>query len=140
MTLATITDVTARSLRALSDIEKTWAETALEDVLTQIQTRFPDIEAQAVEGSVLRKMVIQVQAAAVNRVLRNPDGLLEETVDDYKKRLDKALSSGELYVSDAEFNRITSASTPTTSSSQAFTISPFSALVPDQPNWWVNIS
>jgi hypothetical protein len=49
-----------------------------------------------------RSLVIQVQCAMVLRVMNNPEGKLEETSDDYTYRLDQAVSTGALYLSDAE--------------------------------------
>jgi hypothetical protein len=42
----------------------------------------------------------------VLRVLSNPGGKLEERQDDYQYRLDSAVSSGALYLSDDELARL----------------------------------
>lgn len=44
----------------------------------------------------------RVVASMVIRVMKNPNGYLTETVDDYSYRRDSAVSSGALYLSDAE--------------------------------------
>lgn len=46
--------------------------------------------------------VTDVLVAMVVRVLRNPDGLRTWNGDDYGQTVDSALSTGQLYVSDAE--------------------------------------
>jgi hypothetical protein len=49
-----------------------------------------------------RSLLIQVQCAMVLRVLNNPDGKYEESGDDYSYKRDSAVSTGALYLSDAE--------------------------------------
>lgn len=48
----------------------------------------------------------RIVAAVVIRVLRNPEGYLTETLDDYTYRRDSAVSAGVLYVSDAEVEQL----------------------------------
>lgn len=49
---------------------------------------------------------IRIVSTMVIRVLKNPDGLLTETIDDYTYRRDSAVSAGALYVSDSELDGI----------------------------------
>lgn len=46
-----------------------------------------------------RRAYVRVVATMAVRVLKNPDGLLTETIDDYTYRRDSAVSAGALYVS-----------------------------------------
>jgi hypothetical protein len=48
----------------------------------------------------------RIVATVVIRVLRNPEGYLTETLDDYTYRRDSAVSAGVLYVSDAEVEQL----------------------------------
>lgn len=50
----------------------------------------------------LTRQYVRIVAQMVIRVLRNPDGLLQYTTDDFTARLDSVVSGGMLYVSDDE--------------------------------------
>ncbi len=102
---ATIDDLKSRSLRPLTEQEATWGGTMLDDAFWQLVSLRPIVETQldAEPGNTrFRKLVIQVVCAMVLRVLNNPSGKLEESGDDYSYRLDAAMSTGALYVSDGE--------------------------------------
>lgn len=135
---ATITDLENRSLRPLSDVEIGWAETTLEDAFAQIVREVSSVAARLDDtpaDDTFRRLVVQVQCAMVLRVLRNPDGVLEQTIDDYRRRLDAAVSTGALYLTDAE-RRLLSATSESTLSSGAFTINPFAGLRRTPPDPW----
>jgi len=129
----------ARSLRTLSAEEIAWAETALEDAFSQIVQQVPGVgsrmDASPAEER-FKRLVVQVQCAMVLRVLRNPDGVLETAIDDYRRRLDAAVSSGALYLSDAERALLASSSGEATTSS-SFTIRPWAGATRRQPDTWV---
>lgn len=100
---AVIEDLTARSFRPLTDAEQTVGVTLLDDAWTLIVSQRPQAEVRVDSGDYgFRSLVIQVQCAMVLRVLRNPDGKLEEQIDDYRWRRDSVTSSGALYLTDAE--------------------------------------
>lgn len=135
---ATTTDLVNRSLRPLTDVEIAWAATTLEDAFAQIAREVSTVHERldaTPPDEAFRRLVVQVQCAMVLRVLRNPDGVLEQTIDDYRRRLDAAVSSGSLYLSDAE-RRLLSASAGSTLSSGAFTINPFAGLRATPPDPW----
>lgn len=104
---ATVTDLGRRMLRPLTPQETSWAETALDDAFRQILITLPDVAA-TLDGPDLavdapfRQVVVAVQCSMLQRVLANPDGILEETTDDYTRRLDAAVSTGALYLTDGE--------------------------------------
>lgn len=98
---ATSFDLQARSFRTLADGEVAIGGQLLEDAYTLIVSRVPSSVARLSDAT-FRALVIQIQCAMVLRVLKNPDGKLEETIDDYRWRRDSAVSSGDLYLSDAE--------------------------------------
>jgi hypothetical protein len=78
-------------------------------------------------------LVVQIECAMVLRVLNNPEGKLQETIDDYTYRLDQSVSTGALYLSDAESSLLTSSG----GSDGAFTIRP-AGTAPDMvyfPSW-----
>lgn len=96
-------DVEAR-WRPLSTQEQTTAQTLLEDVWRLIKRRIPDVEARIADDSDYGDDVIMVEASAVLRVLKNPDGKRQESIDDYTYIRDRANSAGDLYVSDKEWS------------------------------------
>jgi hypothetical protein len=53
-------------------------------------------------AALTRDDVGQVIGAMVERKLRNPDGLRSWTTEDVQQTIDAALSTGQLYVTDAE--------------------------------------
>lgn len=104
---ATVTDLGRRMLRPLTPDETTWAETALDDAFAQIVVQLPDVARRLDDPTLAaddpyRQVVIAVQCAMLQRVLANPDGVLEETLDDHTRRLDAAVSTGALYLTDTE--------------------------------------
>lgn len=132
---AIATDLAARSLRPLSEVELAWGSTKLDDAWNILVTRLPSLAAKFEEfpPPSLISLVIQVECAMVLRVLGNPNGKLEETIDDYTYRLDQSVSTGALYLSDAEFTLLGSSG----GSENAFTIRP-AGTTPDQvfvPDW-----
>lgn len=98
---ATTDDLQARSFRTLSANELEVGGTLLDDAYNIILVRVPSTADRLLDAA-FGAVVVQVQCAMVLRVLRNPDGKLEESVDDYRYRLDQAVSTGALYLSDAE--------------------------------------
>ncbi len=67
-----------------------------------IRLRVPDIDARIATDPNLAVVVRGVVAEAARRVLSNPDGWREESIDDYRRVRDVVVSSGALYVSEAE--------------------------------------
>lgn len=105
-----VEDIEAR-WRPLTEQEHTNAEALLEDAWALILKRRRTLEADLAAETVSQADVTRVMCAMVLRVLRNPEGLLEEQLDDYRYRRDAAISAGLLYVSDDELNDITPAVT-----------------------------
>jgi hypothetical protein len=102
---ATVNDLGNRSLRTLTPVELTSGDTLLDDAWSQIVAQVPSVATRLDTSPVdplFVGLVVQIECAMVLRVLNNPTGILEETVDDYSHRMDQAVSSGALYLSDAE--------------------------------------
>lgn len=95
-----VTDLEAR-WRPLSDAEKTVAEALLGDAWAIILNRFPDMEDRLSESGSFA-ILEAVECAMVLRVLRNPDGKVQESIDDYAWTRDRSVSAGELYLSERE--------------------------------------
>ncbi|MEU7384017.1 Gp19/Gp15/Gp42 family protein [Streptomyces sp. NPDC042207] len=96
MALAELSDIADRLGRDLTPEETRQATALLEDATAMILDRFPRYatEPTATSRAVCRAMVL--------RVLQNPQGLRQESIDDYQVTYDAARSAGELYISDTE--------------------------------------
>jgi hypothetical protein len=133
----TVADLTNRALRTLSTAETTAAPFLLADAWSIIIAALPSVATRVEAGNpALQALVVQVECAMVLRVLSNPDGKLEEHVDDYEYRYDSARSTGSLYLSDAEAELLGYGDG---GSDGAFTIKP-AGVTPDdpwcpQPDW-----
>lgn len=135
---ATGNDLLRRSLRTLSDSELAVGTTLLDDAWIAILTRVPSVATRLDTlplDATFQSLVIQIECAMVLRVLNNPDGKLEETGDDYSYRLDAAVSTGALYLTDGEAGLLTASG----GSVGAFTIRP-AGRTPDTvytpSQWW----
>lgn len=120
MSYAQASDVAARLGRALSTAETAWVPSLLDDVEAMITARIPDLADQigATPPTVDQATVIRVEAWAVVRFLKNPDGKLQESIDDYSFTRDRAVSAGILGITDEEWDQIL----PSAGTSSAFTI------------------
>lgn len=121
---ASATDLQNRSLRTLTEREQAVGATLLDDAFNMITAAKPSVTDRLDKlprDLVFTALVRQIVCAMVLRVLNNPDGKLEEQGDDYRYRLDAAVSTGALYVSDAELARLAEGDTVTDG---AFTIRP----------------
>ena len=102
---ATTTDLVAR-WRPLSAQEETNGVTFLADAWRMLRKRIPTLEADIAADTSrdLEAEVVRVEATAVLRVMKNPDGKRQETIDDYSWMRDQAVSAGLLYFTDAELD------------------------------------
>jgi hypothetical protein len=128
---ATVDDLTKRSLRPLTDADKAVGAVLLDDVWNILLVQKPFAEAKVGTLQSFRAVVVQILCAAVLRLLANPDGKYSETIDDYQYTLDKARSTGALYLSDAELALIGDDSG---ASSGAYTIVPGGVPRGEQPS------
>lgn len=133
---ASVTDLTARSLRTLTDIEQQVGTTLLGDAWTILTSSLPSLSSRLdtdtdTDTGALSALVVQVECAMVLRVLNNPDGMLQQSVDDYTMRLDASRSTGSLYMSDLERSLLVDSGGP---SDGAFTIRP-AGFTPSSAGW-----
>lgn len=98
--------------RPLSATEATVATTIIADALALLSTRRPLLGDELAAGLVTEDNVVAVVAAMVLRVLKNPDGKGEESIDDYRYKRDAAIASGVLYVSEDELRLVTGTVVP----------------------------
>jgi hypothetical protein len=98
--LATLEDVANRLGRDLTAEEERRATANLEDATALILDRFPQYETAPTAVSK------KVCCAMVLRVLTNPDGKRQESIDDYSYTVDSSRSRGEVYLSDDEMDEL----------------------------------
>ncbi|MFB7739574.1 Gp19/Gp15/Gp42 family protein [Streptomyces sp. NPDC056112] len=96
MALATLEDLADRLGRDLTAVETRQATSLLEDASALIVERFPRYATTPTQTSK------KVCCAMVLRVLRNPEGKRQESIDDYSYTIDSSRSAGELYLTDNE--------------------------------------
>lgn len=95
---ATVEDLNSRFIeRDLTDAERAKAPAHLADASAIMRDRFPYL-ASGTPPETART----VCCAMVLRVLRNPGGVREEQVDDYRYVRDTQLSAGQLYLTGEE--------------------------------------
>jgi hypothetical protein len=101
------TDVAAR-WRPLSTEETTVAQTLLFDAWIKLKRhatrRDVDVEEAILTDVDLSNEVIRVLATAVLRVLKNPEGKDQESIDDYSYTRNGNVASGELGFTDDELD------------------------------------
>lgn len=109
MALATVTNVAAELGRAVPADAPTLAQwnAWLARVEQMIRARIRDLDERIDDGTLTAALVSGIQAAAVARVVRNPEGLRQVTtsVDDgsVSKTRDVALSDGQLRITADEW-------------------------------------
>lgn len=96
MAYAEVADVEARLGRDLDESEAIIAAQRLEDVELLILSRIPNLIALVTDGALSEAVVTMVEADAVIRVLRNPDGIVGETDGNYSYQLNWATVAGRL--------------------------------------------
>jgi hypothetical protein len=97
--------------RPLTPDEQSVVEQIIADAQDILETEAEDAGFAPVnieDPADLRRARAYTRAVAnmVIRVLKNPDGLLTETIDNYTYRRDSAVSAGILYVADDELARL----------------------------------
>jgi hypothetical protein len=103
---ATTDDLESR-WRPLSAQEAINGQTFLDDAWRMLRRRFPDLADDIAAGDTdLSDEAVRIMATAVLRVMKNPDGMRQESIDDYSWTRDQAVSAGLLYISDAEFDSL----------------------------------
>jgi len=105
-TYAEVTDVTKRWAREASALEVTLIETRLDDVERMIRRRISDLDEQVADGDIDPEDVKQVEADSVLRLVRNPEGYLQETDGDYSYMLQRDLASGKLEITSEEWESL----------------------------------
>ena len=113
---ATIDDLESRLGRSFTPTETSQATAFLADAEDVIRARFHLVDP-------VPNVVRKVCCAMVLRVLRNPDGKRQESIDDYSYTIDSSRSTGQVYLPESEADEISSALRPF-GSGTAFSIVP----------------
>ena len=122
---AEVTDVAAE-WGPLSDAQKLRAARLLERVSALIRAHpyGAGLDARIAGDEDLAVIVAGVAVEAVLRVLRNPDGKVQESIDDYSYRRSDTVADGELYLTDRELAQLAPRQPPAAGGGGAFTIRP----------------
>lgn len=99
-------DIEAR-FRSLTAAEEPIAEALIDDAWSVLLMVIPDLEARIAAGSASPGAVTFVVSAMVLRVLRNPEGIRQWSVDDASFTRDNTISAGGLYASADEVRLLT---------------------------------
>lgn len=98
MAYASVSDVTARWARTPSDEETSLIDVRLEDVERLIRRTITDLDDQVDASTIDIDDVVQVEADAVLRLVRNPEGYLSESDGDYTYMMRQDIATGRLEI------------------------------------------
>ena len=131
MAYASVEDVEVRLGRELSPEEEQLVQVRLNDVENIIRVRIPDLDDLITEGKLDVDIVIMVEAEAVLRLIRNPEGYTSEVDGNYSYQISQRVASGKLEILDSEWALLGI-------SSGVFVITPVfeRALREGCPPWW----
>lgn len=97
MSYATPADIIGR-FRELDENETSIVTTRLGDAEILIKSRIPDLDAQVLAGTIDEQTVVMVEADMVLRLIRNPDGYMQESDGNYSYMISNQVASGKLTV------------------------------------------
>lgn len=103
MGLATFEDVQNRFHRELEPEDRRLIETRLHDAEIKIRRKIQDLDFQLAEDPLLEDTVVRICAEAVLRLIRNPDGYVQETDGDYTYMRQQRLEEGKLTITAEEW-------------------------------------
>lgn len=108
MTYANLSDVSTRLGRPITNADEIAQVNAwLGDVEALILARLPNLDDLVAAGNPSALVVAMVEANAVIRKIKNPDGKVSEGIDDYNYRLNENSRKGELFLTDEEWALLT---------------------------------
>ena len=103
MAYATAADVVTLWAKEPEPEVMTLIERRLEQVERMIRRRIPLLDAKVAASETFEADLIDIEADAVLRLVRNPEGYLSETDGTYTYQLQSDLSSGRLEILDDEW-------------------------------------
>ncbi len=105
-TYASASDVAARLGRELTTEETTLVGIRLADAERMIRRSIPDLAAKVGDETIDVEDVKQVEADAVLRLVRNPEGLLSEGDGNYQYQVLRDIASGKLEIPPADWETL----------------------------------
>jgi hypothetical protein len=106
MAFATVEDVEVRLMRTLDESEAKYCLVLLDEAQRRLNARIPSLTLEAVESEAYRDQVVAVTAQMVVRVLRNPDGVIQQNLGETGYQINWRVASGMLTVSDEEWESL----------------------------------
>ncbi|AMQ66756.1 head-to-tail adaptor [Mycobacterium phage Sham4] len=103
MAYATAQDVVELWAKEPEPEVMTLIERRLAQVERMIMRRIPDLDLKVATSTTFRADLIDIEADAVLRLVRNPEGYLSETDGTYTYQLQADLTSGKLQILDEEW-------------------------------------
>ena len=98
MAYATFEDVQLRFFRDLTSEERPLVEQRLQDAENKIRRRIKDLDERVIADPDYGDLVRQVCADAVIRLVRNPEGYIQETDGNYTYQLSQSSADGRLTI------------------------------------------
>jgi hypothetical protein len=95
---ATVEDVGVRWGRTPSEEEHLNIDVRLADVERMIRKKIPDLDDRVFDGTIDVEDVKRVEADAVLRLIRNPDGFVSETDGNYTYQFSQGTKAGMLEI------------------------------------------
>lgn len=131
--LADVTDVTD-VYGDLTPLQTSQVTAWLARLSAVVRLRYRTIDARIAASPDLDVVTRGVLVDAVLRVLRNPDGRVSETIDDYTYRRADSVADGTLYLTDAEWLLLAPIDASQATATGAFSVRPTGQ--PDGPRRW----
>lgn len=103
MSFASFDDVQERFHRELEDVDRVLIETRLKDAEGKIRRRVRDLDDKVLDPEYMA-LVVRICADAVIRLIKNPDGYVQETDGNYTYMLSQQLAEGRLRIEQDEWN------------------------------------
>lgn len=104
MAYASPDDIAERLGRDLDESETRIVTTRLEDAEELILARIPDLPQQITDGKIRERLVVMVEAEAVMRLIKNPEGYTQETDGNYSYSISSRVASGRLSIEPDEWS------------------------------------
>lgn len=106
MSIATFEDLQTRYHRQIDPEDRPLIETRLGDAEVKIRMKLPDLDLRMSEEPMLERVVIQICCDAVIRLIKNPDGYIQETDGGYNYSRQLDLEEGRLTVTREEWESL----------------------------------
>lgn len=103
MAYAEYLDVAARSFEDIAEYEDV-IETRLQDAELILKSKISDLDTRVTAGTIDPETVTYVEVEMILRLLRNPEGYMQESDGNYSYMLSQQLASGKLEVATEEWS------------------------------------